>query len=71
MQLGAAWEKDLASSLKLRVSAALVGEPAPGPVAFPHRLSASENPTAPLAHHNQDSTHISYDVLTAGATVSR
>ena len=28
--------------------------------------SAIENPTAPLSHHNQDSTHISYDVLTLG-----
>jgi hypothetical protein len=70
VQLAAAWDKDLASSMKMRFSAALVGEPALGPVAFPHRLSASENPTAPLAHHNQDSTHISYDVLTAGVTVS-
>jgi hypothetical protein len=43
-----------------------VGEPALGPVAYPHRLSASENPTAPLAHHNQDSTHIAADVVTAG-----
>jgi hypothetical protein len=43
-----------------------VGEPALGPVAYPQRLSASENPTAPLAHHNQDSTHIAADVLTAG-----
>jgi hypothetical protein len=29
-----------------------------------------ENPTAPLSHHNQDSTHISYDVLTLGLASS-
>lgn len=44
------------------------GEPALGPVAFMHRASASENPSAPLAHHLQDSTHISYGVLTSGFT---
>src|SRR5947209_16789392 len=33
------------------------GEPALGPVAFMHRASASENPSATLAHHLQDSTH--------------
>ncbi len=33
-----------------------------------HRVSASENPSAPLAHHLQDSTHISMGVLTTGFT---
>jgi hypothetical protein len=44
------------------------GEPALGPVAFMHRASASENPTAPLSHHLQDSTHITFGVLTTGFT---
>ena len=44
------------------------GEPALGPVAFMHRMSASENSSAPLAHHLQDSTHISFGVLTSGFT---
>jgi len=44
------------------------GEPALGPVAFMHRASASENPSATLAHHLQDSTHISFGVLTTGVT---
>jgi hypothetical protein len=44
------------------------GEPAFGPVAFMHRMSASENPSATLAHHLQDSTHISFGVLTTGFT---
>jgi hypothetical protein len=39
-----------------------VGDPALGPVAFPHRASAVELPQAPLAHHWEDSTHISYNV---------
>jgi hypothetical protein len=44
------------------------GEPALGPVAFMHRLSASENQSATLSHHLQDSTHISFGVLTTGFT---
>jgi hypothetical protein len=44
------------------------GEPALGPVAFMHRASASENPAATLAHHLQDSTHITFGVLTTGFT---
>ena len=44
------------------------GEPALGPVAFMHRASAAENPSAPLAHHLQDSTHVSFGVFTTGFT---
>ena len=44
------------------------GEPALGPVAFMHRASASENPSAPLSHHLQDSSHISFGVFTTGFT---
>jgi hypothetical protein len=44
------------------------GEPALGPVAFMHRMSASENPSATLSHHLQDSTHITFGVLTTGFT---
>ena len=44
------------------------GEPALGPVAFMHRASASENPSATLSHHLQDSTHIAFGVFTTGFT---
>jgi hypothetical protein len=44
------------------------GEPALGPPAFMHRASASENPSAALSHHLEDSTHISFGVLTTGFT---
>ena len=69
VQLGAAWERPF-SSAKLRLYLAPRGEPALGPTAYPHRLSSSENPTAPLSHHNQDSTHIAEDVATLGMTAS-
>jgi hypothetical protein len=45
------------------------GEPALGPVAYVHRASAAELPAAPLGHHVQDSTHISFGVLTSGLTI--
>ena len=64
VQLAAAWERPIAGSTNIRLYLAPVGEPALGPPAYPHRLSASENPTAPLSHHNQDSTHIAADVIT-------
>jgi hypothetical protein len=44
------------------------GEPALGPTAFMHRASASENPAPALSHHLQDSSHISFGVLTSGFT---
>ena len=44
------------------------GEPALGPPAFMHRQSASENPSATLSHHLQDSTHVSFGVATTGFT---
>lgn len=69
-QLAVAWERKLWDYARLRLYLAPVGEPAVGPTAFPHRLSASEDPAPPLAHHNQDSTHISSDVVTAGLTAS-
>jgi len=47
------------------------GEPALGPVAYVHRVSASELPLAPLSHHLQDSTHISFGVITTGLVISR
>ncbi len=47
------------------------GEPALGPVAFLHRNSALDNPAAPLGHHLQDSTHISFGVITTGITVNK
>ncbi len=46
-------------------------EPALGPVTYLHRESASENPAAPLGHHEQDSTHTSFGVVTTGVVIDR
>ncbi len=48
-----------------------VGDPALGPVAFPHRASAAELPQATLGHHWEDSTHISYNVATTAFTYKK
>jgi len=66
MQAAVAWRTPLGRGYSLTLAGAPVGEPALGPVTFMHRASAYENPTAPLAHHTFDSTHIAMGVLTAG-----
>ncbi len=66
MELSAQYYHRVNDDTLLRLYAAPVGEPALGPVAFPHRYSAFLNPDAPLGHHMQDSTHIAFGVATAG-----
>jgi hypothetical protein len=46
--------------------AGLPGEPALGPPVYLHRPSAQNNPDAPLGHHWQDSSHVTFGVITAG-----
>lgn len=65
MGLGVSYQRPLGGATFLELYGAPVGDPALGPVAFPHRASAAELPQAPLGHHWQDSTHIAYDVVTA------
>ena len=67
MELAAEFAADLGHQTIGYIYAAPVGDPALGPVAFPHRASAAEIPQAPLSHHLQDSTHIASSVLTIGA----
>jgi hypothetical protein len=64
MGLGFHYARPLGEGTILEAYFAPVGDPALGPVAYPHRASASELPQAPLSHHWQDSTHISDDVVT-------
>ncbi len=42
------------------------GEPALGAPAFMHRVSSMNNPDAPLGHHWQDATHITFGTGTLG-----
>jgi hypothetical protein len=68
MEVAALYDLKLSSNTLLSLYAAPVGDPAIGPTAYPHRLSASEDPIAALGHHQEDSTHIAYSVLTGGLT---
>ena len=68
MELGASYQLRVGERTSLHFYGGPRGEPALGPTAYPHRLSASENPVAVLSHHYQDSTHISNQVVTAGVT---
>ncbi len=47
------------------------GEPALGPPTFMHRPSAMDDPDAPIGHHWQDSTHVTFGVATAGLVSNR
>src|ERR1700682_4661276 len=71
MELGALYQRAVASNLGLALYAAPSGEPALGPVAFMPRPSAVDNPMAPIGHHWQDATHVSFGVATAGVFTTR
>jgi hypothetical protein len=66
MELSARYEVPVTRAVGVSIFAAPVGEPAIGPVAYMHRPSAQNDPFAPLGHHWEDATHITFGVLTAG-----
>ena len=68
MELAALYDLPLGERTLLSFYVAPVGDPALGPTAYPHRASAAENPVGTLGHHQEDSTHIASDVVTAGLT---
>jgi YHS domain-containing protein len=66
MELAATYDAPLRGQTRWQLYGGPVGDPALGPVAYPHRLSAMPNPIAPVSHHWFDSTHVSFGVVTAG-----
>lgn len=66
MGLGVHYARAVGGNAIFEAYFAPVGDPALGPIAYPHRASAEEIPEAPIGHHWEDSTHISYDVVTIG-----
>ncbi|MBV9183090.1 MAG: hypothetical protein JO356_17445 [Acidobacteria bacterium] len=66
MGIAVQYARTLTDTAVLQLSYSPVGDPALGPIAFPHRASAIEIPQATLGHHWQDSTHIANNVVTAG-----
>jgi hypothetical protein len=71
MELALEYTHPLGGHSRFWLYAAPVGDPALGPVAFPHRVSAAELPQATLGHHLEDSTHVSDEVVTLGASHGR
>jgi hypothetical protein len=69
MELSASYSHRLGQDSSLFVYGGLPGEPAFGPPAFMHRMSAMDSPEAPITHHWFDSTHITFGVVTAGFVV--
>ena len=66
MELSAQATQCVSAKTCLSLYVAPVGEPALGPVAFPHRYSDALIPEAPLSHHILDSTHVAFGVATLG-----
>lgn len=65
-ELAATYSYKLDDKKSIYFYAGYPGEPALGPPMYLHRLSGMNNPDAPIGHHWQDATHITYGVVTAG-----
>lgn len=66
MELSASYAKPLTDKDTVFAYIGYPGEPAFGPPAFMHRMSAMDSPEAPITHHWLDSTHIVFGVATLG-----
>jgi len=71
MELAGEYERRVRGDVRWQLYAGLAGEPALGPVAFPHRLSAMPNLLAPISHHWLDASHITFGVVTTGVFTQR
>ncbi|HEY0265340.1 MAG TPA: hypothetical protein VGC16_01230 [Rhizomicrobium sp.] len=66
MELAASYSHPLSADDSVFLYGGYPGEPALGPSAYMHRISAEDNPMTPIAHHWLDSTHVTFGVVTAG-----
>jgi hypothetical protein len=66
MELAATYSHPLSATDSLFLYGGMPGEPALGPSAYMHRVSAVDNPMTPISHHWLDSTHVTFGVVTAG-----
>ncbi|CAN5171384.1 hypothetical protein BH09PSE1_BH09PSE1_13980 [soil metagenome] len=66
MELSASYARPIGERDSVFAYVGLPGEPAFGPPAFMHRMSAMDSPEAPITHHWLDSTHIVFGVATLG-----
>ncbi len=65
-ELSVAYTQRLSHKADVFVYVGYPGEPAISAPTFMHRVSAMNDPDAPLGHHWQDATHITFGVATAG-----
>lgn len=66
MEVALMYQQELTGGVGIQLYGAPAGEPALGPVAFPHRESAMSDPLGTIGHHWLDSSHISFGVITVG-----
>lgn len=66
MELAATWSHRVSEDDSLFIYGGYPGEPALGPSAYMHRISAMDDPATPISHHWLDSTHIIFGVVTTG-----
>jgi len=71
MEIAAEYDAPVGGDVRWQVYGGPSAEPALGPVAYPHRVSAMPNPLAPVTHHWLDSTHVSFGVVTGGVYAKR
>jgi hypothetical protein len=71
MELAVEYGRPLTSTVRWQLYGGPAGEPALGPVAYPHRPSAMPNPLAPVGHHWLDATHITFGVVTGALSGRR
>jgi plastocyanin len=70
-ELAATYSHEFGGKSSIYFYAGYPGEPALGPVMYLHRQSAANIPDAPIGHHWQDATHISFGVATVGYTYDK
>lgn len=66
MELAATYSYPVSATDSVFLYGGYPGEPALGPSAYMHRISAVDNPMTPISHHWLDSSHVTFGVLTAG-----
>ena len=65
VELAAMYTVPLSDDVGIELYVAPAGEPALGPTTVMHRLSSMPDPLIPIGHDWEDSTHISFGVITA------
>jgi hypothetical protein len=71
MEMAVSYSHPLSDTDSLFLYGGYPGEPALGPAAYMHRISAEDDPMTPISHHWLDSTHVTFGVVTAGLVLDQ